>query len=361
MSSLSLAMIVKDEEETLARILADAASFCDELIVVDTGSTDASRSLAAAAGARIVDFPWIDDFAAARNASFEACSSDWIIWLDADDAVPLQVQEGLRLAKVNLLNDDLDAVWMPYRYHFSPETGQCTFSLTRERIIRRAAGLRWNGRVHEVLNVTEGKTAVRDDLYVEHRPDPAKSVRRVGRNIRILESAVADGDVSARTLYYYANELRDNNRFEEALANYKRYMTTPGVDWEAYAGHVSMLQCAARLGLHDEAVQHGLSAIALDTSRAEAFLAVGDLFFERREWARAAPLYAAATGAQRPTTGFVADADYSWRAWDSLSVCLINSGRLKDGITAALRSLDAGNPEVLRVKSNLRWAIDALP
>src|SRR5689334_15138452 len=130
MVSLSLAMIVRNEELTLKGVLEDAAAFCDELVVVDTGSTDRTREIAAAAGARVVDFPWVDDFAAARNASFEACTGDWIIWLDADDRVPAIVQDGIRRAKRDLLGDHLDAVWTPYRYHFDETTGECTFSLT---------------------------------------------------------------------------------------------------------------------------------------------------------------------------------------------------------------------------------------
>ena len=73
--SLSLAMIVKDEAETLDGMLTDAAAFCDELVVVDTGSTDRTRDIARAAGATVLDVDWVDKFAAARHSSFAACTS----------------------------------------------------------------------------------------------------------------------------------------------------------------------------------------------------------------------------------------------------------------------------------------------
>ena len=91
----SLAMIVRDAEAQIGQVLDDAAAVCDELVVVDTGSTDDTKMVAADHGAKVFDFEWIDDFSAARNYSFEQCTGQWILWLDADDRIPLGAQQEL--------------------------------------------------------------------------------------------------------------------------------------------------------------------------------------------------------------------------------------------------------------------------
>ena len=357
---LSLAMIVRDEAETLGRILADAAQFCDELVVVDTGSSDGSQDIAKQAGARVFDFEWVDDFAAARQHAFDACHGEWIIWLDADDAITPEVQQRMRQAKEQILTKDLDAVYTPYRYHFDPDTGQCTYAFNRERIVRRAPGMHWVGAVHEVIEIPGTRILQRDDLYIEHRPDPQKTLRRVGRNLQIIEKAVQAGDRSSRSLFYYACELRDAGRDEEALQWYQEYLQDPGVDWEQYAARISMSECALRLGRPEQAREQLFAAIALDSSRAEAFLGLGKIHYDLKQWEQAATYYAAAASAARPGAGFVSEVDYSWRPWDFLGVCLANSGRHTEAIEANLRSLELGNPDRDRLRQNLHWSIDQL-
>lgn len=82
---ISLCMIVKNEADNLARCLRSARGAADEIIIVDTGSTDATRSIARSFGARIIDYPWNGDFAAARNAGLALAQGTWILVLDADE------------------------------------------------------------------------------------------------------------------------------------------------------------------------------------------------------------------------------------------------------------------------------------
>ena len=98
MPTLSLAMIVKNEAANLGRCLESVRGLVDEMVVVDTGSEDGTPALAQAHGARLGHFPWRDDFAAARNASLELCRGDWILLLDADEAVGAADHAAIRQA-----------------------------------------------------------------------------------------------------------------------------------------------------------------------------------------------------------------------------------------------------------------------
>jgi tetratricopeptide (TPR) repeat protein len=352
-------MIVKDEAETLPGVLADAGAFCDELIVADTGSSDGTREIAAAAGAKVIEVPWTDDFAAARNASLDACTGDWILWLDADDRVSPSAQEAFARVLAEL-DDDLDAVVTPYHYAFDASNEHCTFTISRERILRRAAGLRWTGAVHEVVDVTAVRTREEPALVVQHRRTEAQAARNTGRNLRILERLYASGDRSPRTLYYRANELRDNSRHAEAVPAYHEVLATEQLVWERYFSLISLAECHITLGQHTEAAATALRAVQLDPSRPEAWMVVGMVHYHQQEWERAVPFFSAATSARsQPFTGFVRTADYSWAPWDYLSVCLGNSGRHGEALDAGKLAL-SGNPEIERVRKNLAWFVSCL-
>lgn len=85
MISVSLCVIVKNEEEVLAGCLDSVKDIADEMVIVDTGSTDRTKEIAARYTDKIYDFEWVDHFAAARNFAFSKAEMDYILWLDADD------------------------------------------------------------------------------------------------------------------------------------------------------------------------------------------------------------------------------------------------------------------------------------
>lgn len=357
MTTLSLAMIVKDEAVTLARVLADAAAVCDELVVVDTGSVDGTVDIALAAGARVEQFPWVDDFAAARNASFAACTSDWVLWLDADDRLTPEVQARLTAYKESLLSDDLDAVYVPYRYAYSEDGQSCVLQLPRERLLRRAAGLRWDGAVHEVISVPDPSRAITlTDVWVEHRPEKEVRATRTGRNLRILERVVSGGDRSLRTLLYHGNELAANNRHEEAIAAWAEYVDGAPVGWERTEALLSMARSMRALGRIDdlETTVHRLLRAAPE--RAEPWVLGGLHHFDAGRWAEAVPYFLAATGCMAPAEGFVVVNDYGYVPWDFLAVCWHNLGDQRRALEALGKSVD-GNPERERLIDNAGWIL----
>ena len=93
---LSMCMIARDSARTLCAALDSIRPWVDEMVVVDTGSVDATPAMAAACGARVAHFAWCDDFAAARNQSLRLATGEWLFWMDSDDTIDAADGQALR-------------------------------------------------------------------------------------------------------------------------------------------------------------------------------------------------------------------------------------------------------------------------
>lgn len=357
-AKLSLAMIVRDEELLIRRCLESAAEVCDEMIVVDTGSEDRTMEIARNAGAEVHELTWKDDFATARNASFAWCNYDWIMWLDADDVLPEATRAEIRRLKAEGFSDDVDIWTAPYYYAIADDGTPIT-QLPRERIIRRSAGHRWEGRIHECIPLENSRNRYDPRLVIEHRPDLQRRAQNRFRNIRILEAEMAGGHPTVRTRFYYGNELFDHGRYDEAIAAYRDYLATDRRDTpDRYWALIATADAARQTGDADLVKQASVDAIKEDPSRAEGFVSLGRWHFDRQEWAKALPSFTAATAAIRPGATH-RSSDYLYGPWDYLSVCLEKLGRLSEALAASQRALPR-NPQADRIRSNMRWIADHL-
>jgi glycosyltransferase involved in cell wall biosynthesis len=129
MITISLCMIVKNEEDTLGRCLKSVKDIVDEIIIVDTGSSDRTKEVAGSFTSKIYDFKWIDDFSAARNYSCSKATMDYIMWLDADDVILEEDALKIQQLKVTIAHN-VDIVMMKYNYSFD-ENGHITLSFFR--------------------------------------------------------------------------------------------------------------------------------------------------------------------------------------------------------------------------------------
>lgn len=217
--TLALCMIVKNEEEVLVRALANAKVYADAIIVVDTGSTDATKRIAKRFTDDVYDFAWRDDFSAARNYSFSKSSCDYNLWLDADDIVPPATAKGIAALKSGLT---ADVVMLPYVLD-ETESGVPLFSYYRERIVRNRPDFYWSGRVHEAINIHGD--IVRASFPIRHDKPSGRSTRR---NLEIYESARKSGEkFSPREKYYYARELHRNGEYARAAAEFTEFLAEP--------------------------------------------------------------------------------------------------------------------------------------
>ncbi len=187
---ISLCLIVQNAEATLPACLGSVADLVSEIIVVDTGSTDRTKEIAAGLGARVYDFAWVDDFAAARNESLHHATGDWILWLDADDRLDETNRQRLRALLASLPNAAAAFV-MKVRSRFDPVSGSATV-VDHVRLFRQHPALRWQYRVHEQILPALHRlgTAVHwTDLVIEHTgyEDPALRQHKLARNLRLLQ------------------------------------------------------------------------------------------------------------------------------------------------------------------------------
>ncbi|RCK72782.1 MAG: Glycosyl transferase, group 2 family protein [Anaerolineae bacterium] len=193
---LSLCMIVKNEEANLPHCLDSVKDVVDEIIIVDTGSTDRTKEIALSYGAKLYDFEWIDDFSAARNFSLEKATGEWILVLDADEKLEKRTAKKLReLAKVS----DVDAYVM-IQQNFRSSQIQPVLDFQTIRFFRNCSYYRFRGRYHEGVHHSiqehNGKIALdRQELVILHDgylQNTAQGELRRKRAIRHLKAILDD-------------------------------------------------------------------------------------------------------------------------------------------------------------------------
>lgn len=217
---LSVCYMVKNEAINLPVSLKSVQGVADEIIVVDTGSTDNTKEIAKEYGAQIFDFPWCDDFSAPRNFAIEQAQGDWILFLDADEAFALPMDRKNMLSYLDSLQD-IDVVLL-MMYHVDTWTERERFNKAwLPRIFRRQKNLRYRGRIHEHIDNTNG------DLQVVYGPEnwhllhtgyaAVISEDKSRRNLQILQQVISDGEWEPVYDYYLTDCYYGMKLYDEAL------------------------------------------------------------------------------------------------------------------------------------------------
>lgn len=187
---VSLCLIVRDEERNLRACLGGCAGLFDEIVVVDTGSVDGTVELARALGAQVSDFPWCDDFAAARNETLRRASGDWIFWLDADDRLDPENRERLSRLLARLPEARVGYTMAQRSVWHGPGGGATR--VEQLRLFPVFPGLQWEYRVHEQVAGSlhaAGIALCPTDVVIDHvgRADPEQVRQKMERDLRLLE------------------------------------------------------------------------------------------------------------------------------------------------------------------------------
>lgn len=327
MATISLCMIVKNEEEVLDNCLSSVKEACDEMIIVDTGSMDKTKEIAKQYTNKIYDFTWIDDFSAARNFAFSHATKDFIMWLDADDILQEEDLEKLLELKKKLTSS-VDVVSMKYHLAFD-DIGNPTFSFKRNRLVKRSNQFKWRGFVHEYLEVSGH--ILHSDIAVTHNKHLKETGFDKSRNLRIYEKQLKNGiRFTPRDLYYYANELRENKEYKRAISYYNQFLATKkGWIEDSIRACLYLEDCYRHIGKETEAFNALVSSFKYDEPRPEVSYRLGEYLMENKAYQTAVFWFNLATKSTlKNHGGFVEPAYTTFYPNLQLCVCYWQLGQM---------------------------------
>ncbi|MBT2290151.1 glycosyltransferase family 2 protein [Paenibacillus albidus] len=265
-------MIVKDEAEYLPKCLQSAAPIVDEIIIVDTGSTDDTVAIAESFGAKVIHMPWPNSFAAARNRSLEEATGDWILWLDADEAIDTEEAGKLKelLGRDLVRQQHIEGI----QFQFLNYTRDSVETVPLQRMIRNRPEYRFEGVIHEQIlpsmqnshaNCTVGDV----DIHVHHYgnlPEILLGKDKIRRNLNLLHQALSNDPKDTVPFYYLGVEYYRVNALEQALKSFNHFLanssntTSVVMLSSAHKFRLLVLQLMER---YTDLVQQGMESIGL--------------------------------------------------------------------------------------------------
>ncbi len=288
MVTVSLCMIVKNEERVLARCLDSICDLMDEIIIVDTGSTDGTKGIAARYTDKIYDFKWIGDFAAARNFSFSKACCDYIYSADADEVLDEENREKFRILKANLI-PDVEIVQMYYGNQLAHGTVYNYDKELRPKLFKRLRTFQWIEPVHETVRLSP--TVFDSDIEITHLPEESHG----GRDLAIFERLCKEGkELSDRLKNMYARELMIAGKvedFEKAEGYFTQVAEGEDTGPDQLKEAVCVVVRAARIrGDYLKMYRYAMKDVA-DEGVSEVCFELGEYYLEKKEYQEAAIWY----------------------------------------------------------------------
>lgn len=281
---VSLCMIVKNEEHNLGECLKSCADLVNEIVIVDTGSTDRTKEIARQFGARVFDFAWVDSFAAARNESLKHATGQWIFWMDADDRMDEENRHKFRDLFANL-KDEMAAYLIVCKVMPS-EPDKPIRVVDHTRVFPNHPQVRWNYRVHEQILpsvVRLGGTVRRTDVAVRHvgYTDEGASLGKLQRNLRLMEMDYKENPSDPFTLYNLGRAHERLGKLSEALQMWEKSLANAAPQ-ETYVAKLYFLlaQGSYQLGRKKEAYLACMAGLARFPTDVELLLQASNFIMD---------------------------------------------------------------------------------
>jgi tetratricopeptide (TPR) repeat protein len=272
---ISLTMIVRNEEKNLPSCLTSVAGVFDEIVVVDTGSTDRTIEIARSFGARVFDFVWVDDFAAARNAALARATGDYAFWLDADDVLDPSERTKLVELLAGLTSREDAAYVVRCSCGSGPNGDGGQTVVDHVRLFPLREEIRWVYRVHEQILPAIRRAGVPvkwTHLVVRHTgyTDPDLRDRKLQRDMAILEAEVAERPNDPFVLFNLGAIAVERREWRVALEYLGRSLSgSAPSDSITRKLHALIARCHQLLGEPQAAMRACLTGLADDPHDAE--------------------------------------------------------------------------------------------
>ena len=362
--TLALACILKNEMKNIPRLLESVRDCFDEIHLTDTGSTDGSLELinsyvggANPANSKVFvhEFQWCEDFAKARNASFEPIKTDFVMWMDLDDV--LHNREGFIGWRNHAMN--LADYWMATYHYAQDANGKPMCSFARERVFRRSLGFDWKYFIHEGV-FPKGNIQYAVTWDIRHMRDAEDLKADRSRNLKIFEKR--KGELDPRMRYYYGKELYENQKPLEAFSELMAAISADGLELhDRIMGLQYSCLCAMSLNQFEKAVQLAHQGLQLAPTRAEFFVTIADCYLKSGKVCESVPFYHSAAncayGGGNAIQGpvFAHEDSYKHYPLNQLARIYANMGNLDAADEAVNRALKYGpNTDSIGIAKDLQ-------
>ena len=304
MITISLCMIVKDEEDALSYCLYTVKDIVDEIIIVDMYSSDKTKETARKFTDKVYDFKYEDDYSKVRNFSFSKATKDYILWLDPHDILLDNDRLKLMQLKKNL-NDNVDIVIMRYNYG-KDEKSSVQLSFTRERLVKRKNNYQWKDSVYEYIEIFGN--IVYEDIIVSHR-----KINHLGnKQMMIYKDEIINENKSlptgnfyfARELFYHGEYAGAINQFEDFLAKDSGYIK------DKINASIMLAKCYKLSHNYKKAIEKLVRTFELNFPSPEACCELGYCFKENREYKKAIQWFKIASSIEKAGDYLSVEADY---------------------------------------------------